>query len=197
MNTFIQIVFLVISTIILGAALMAVSARNLIHAALWLISSFFGVGALYLLMQAEFAAIIQVLVYVGAIAILILFAIMLTPDVSGEGETPIFRNPAIALVISAGLFGLVLVPMVWQSEFLLGDQSRPIVSATEIGISFMREYLLPFELASVLLLIALVGAIVIGLDDGSRRRVLTLAEEWRLRRHAAEPSKSTEEAQSE
>ncbi len=73
-----MIIFLLLSALILGSALAVVMVKNLIHSALWLIASFFGVGALYLLMEAEFIAVVQVLVYVGAISILILFAIMLT-----------------------------------------------------------------------------------------------------------------------
>jgi NADH-quinone oxidoreductase subunit J len=175
----------VIAAMILVAALMTVTARNLVHAALWLVTAFFSIGALYMLMQAEFVAIVQVFVYVGAIAVLILFAIMLTPDVSGESAAPIFRQRWIALVIAAALFGALLVPALYiqfQSALPPVSADAPIASSTEIGTSFVREYVLPFELASVLLLAAMIGAIVIGLDEAARRRILTLAEELRLRR---------------
>jgi NADH-quinone oxidoreductase subunit J len=184
-NTVIQVVFFIISTIILGGALLTVTARNLVHAALWLIAAFFGIGALYLLMQAEFAAVVQVLIYVGAIAVLVLFAIMLTPDLAGESDMPIFRHRWMALVVAAALFGILIVPTVWNHQWsiytpLEGATVR-VATAREVGTAFMREYVLPFELASVLLLAALIGAIVIGIDDGTRQRILTLAEEFRLR----------------
>jgi NADH:ubiquinone oxidoreductase subunit 6 (subunit J) len=113
---------------------------------------------------------------------------MLTPDVAGEGEQPIFRARWQALVVAAALFGVLLVPVIfthtWAVFEQLGAQPLQLAGPRELGIALMREYLLPFELASVLLLAALVGAIVIGLDAGVGRRVLTLAEELRARRAA-------------
>jgi NADH-quinone oxidoreductase subunit J len=186
MNLLIMIIFLLLSALILGSALAVVMVKNLIHSALWLIASFFGVGALYLLMEAEFIAVVQVLVYVGAISILILFAIMLTRHVTGEGIRQLYRRWWVALLVAAALFGLLIVPTVtnynWQVAEPQADQPVSIAAAVEIGKAFMGEYLLPFELASVLLLVALIGAIVIAFEERSRRRkVLTLAEEVALR----------------
>jgi NADH-quinone oxidoreductase subunit J len=186
MNILIMVIFLILSAFILGAALAVVTVKNLIHSALWLIASFFGVGALYLLMEAEFVAVVQVLVYVGAISILILFAIMLTRHVTGEGVRQLYQRWWVALLVSAGIFGLLIVPTVynfnWEATAPQADQPVAISSAVELGTAFMREYLLPFELASVLLLVALIGAIVIAFEERSRRRkVLTLAEEFALR----------------
>jgi NADH-quinone oxidoreductase subunit J len=184
--TVVQVVFFIIATLIISAALLTVTARNLVHASLWLIAAFFGIGALYMLMQAEFAAVIQVLIYVGAIAVLILFAIMLTPDLAGETDTPIFQRRWLALVVAAALFGLLIVPTVWLHPWSiytpLEGGITQIAGTREVGKAFLSEYLLPFELASVLLLAALIGAIVIGIDEGTRQRVLTLAEEFRLRK---------------
>jgi NADH-quinone oxidoreductase subunit J len=188
-NTVVQVVFLIISALILTAGVCTVIARNLMHAALWLIAGLFGVGALYLLMEAEFAAVVQVMIYVGAVSILILFAIMLTPDLAGESDIPVFQKRWLALVVAAGVFGLLIVPTVfnhrWNIHETIAGAVTPIASTRELGISFMNEYLLPFELASVLLLAALIGAIVVGFDTGTRRRVLTLAEEFRLRKQSA------------
>jgi NADH-quinone oxidoreductase subunit J len=190
MNLLIMIIFLLLSALILGSALAVVMVKNLIHSALWLIASFFGVGALYLLMEAEFIAVVQVLVYVGAISILILFAIMLTRHVTGEGIRQLYRRWWVALLVAAALFGLLIVPTVtnynWQVAEPQADQPVSIAAAVEIGKAFMGEYLLPFELASVLLLVALIGAIVIAFEERSRRRrVLTLAEEVALRQQQA------------
>lgn len=185
MDTFIQIVFFIIAALILGAALMTVTARNLIHAALWLISCFLSVGALYLLMEAEFAAIAQVLAYVGAIAVLILFAIMVTPNID-LAEQAIFKNRWVAMLVAAALFGLLIVPTMLAHGWSPQPATATVANAQVLGAALMREYLLPFELASVLLLVALIGAIVIGMDVGLHRRVLTLADEVRLRREASE-----------
>src|SRR3954463_9398027 len=114
MNVLILIIFVLISALILGAALAVVAVKNLIHSALWLITSFFGVGALYLLMEAEFIAVVQVLVYVGAISILILFAIMLTRHVTGEGVRQLYQRWWVALIVAAALFSVLIVPTVWN-----------------------------------------------------------------------------------
>jgi NADH-quinone oxidoreductase subunit J len=206
MNILIMIIFLILSAFILGAAIAVVTVRNIIHSALWLIASFFGVGALYLLMEAEFVAVVQVLVYVGAISILILFAIMLTRHVTGEGVRQLYKRWWVALLVAGGLFGLLIVPTVynfnWEDTSVQAQQPTAISSVTELGTAFMREYLLPFELASVLLLVALIGAIVIAFEERSRRRkVLTLAEEFALRQQQAQAATTatapaTPEAQS-
>jgi NADH-quinone oxidoreductase subunit J len=189
MNTLIQVLFLIIGGFILVAAVLAVTVRNIIHAALWLIASFFAVGALYFLMEAEFLGVAQVLVYVGAISILILFAIMLTRDTSNAEEQGLGRRWWTALVAVAALFGLLLAPTVLTAEWATVPPPQPgqpaaIATAREIGTAFMREYLLPFEVASILLLVALVGAIVIAFEERDGRRVLTLAERVRMRRTA-------------
>lgn len=190
MNILIMVIFVVLAAFTLAAGVMVVTVKNIIHAALWLIASFFSVAALYLLMEAEFIAIVQVLVYVGAISILVLFAIMLTRHVTGEGVRQLYQRWWIALIVAAALFGLLIVPTVFNYQWAVppgGEQATGIASAVEIGKAFMSEYLLPFEVASVLLLVALIGAIVIAFEERSaRRRVLTLAEEVEMRRHRSE-----------
>jgi len=172
-----------------------VTVKNLIHAALWLIATFFGVGALYLLMEAEFIAVVQVLVYVGAISILILFAIMLTRHVTGEGVRQLYKRWWVALIVAAGLFGLLILPTVYNYNWegtAPPAQPQAIAASLQLGTAFMREYLLPFELASVLLLVALIGAIVIAFEERSRRRrVLTLAEEFALSQQQGPPAPTT------
>lgn len=200
MNTVIQIIFVALAALALGAGIMVVTVRNVIHSALWLVASFFAVGALYLLMQAEFVGVVQVLVYVGAISVLILFAIMLTRHVTGEGTRQLYRRWWVALLIAAALFGLLIVPTVLNHSWSTvpppaAGQAPALSGAREIGTSFMREYLLPFEVASVLLIVALIGAIVVALEDrGARRRVLTLAEELALRKKQAARSQPPEGA---
>ena len=193
MNTLIMIIFLVLSAFTLVAGIMVVTVKNIIHSALWLIASFFTVAATYLLMEAEFLAIVQVLIYVGAISILILFAIMLTRHVTGEGIRQLYQRWWVALLVAAALFGLLIAPTVagysWNTVSpTAADQVTTISSSVQIGTAFMREYLLPFEIASVLLLVALIGAIVIAFEERSaRRKVLTLAEEFAARQSRGEP----------
>lgn len=209
MNTLIQIIFVLLSALVLISGLMVVLVKNIIHAALWLIASFAGVAALYFLLEAPFIGVVQVLVYAGAVSILMLFAIMLTRQITGEATRQLFERWWVAAVASVGIFLFVLVPTLlspglpggaaggsWPQRDLVAatavaggetaNQANPapqmVAGSLEIGRSFMREYLLPFEVASILLLVALIGAVVIAYEERSRRRrVLTLAEEVALR----------------
>jgi NADH-quinone oxidoreductase subunit J len=151
--------------ITLGSALLVVTTRNLVHAALWLILALFGVAALFVLLTAPFLAVAQVVIYVGAISILLIFAIMLTRRLAEDTGPQV--NPGwgwAALVSVALLGGLVWLLSNWQGLF-----STP--PALEAGADPLRElgqalvspahYVLPFEVASVLLLAALIGAIMV------------------------------------
>lgn len=200
MNSIIVVIFLALSALVLGAGVMVVTVKNIIHSALWLIASFVGVAALYLLMEAEFLAVVQVLVYAGAVSILVLFAIMLTRHVTGEGTRMLYERWWVMLLVAGVLFAGVFVPTIWAqggawdeaasaAQTVLAPPAEgvpataAVASTVNIGESFMREYLLPFEIASVLLLMALIGAIVIAFEERTRRRrVLTLAEEVALKR---------------
>jgi NADH:ubiquinone oxidoreductase subunit 6 (subunit J) len=112
MNTVIQVIFFLLSALILGSGIMVVVARNIIHAALFLIGSFAGVGALYFLLEAPFIGVIQILVYGGAISVLMLFAIMLTRHSAAEGTRQLFERWWLAAVVAIGLFFLVITPTV-------------------------------------------------------------------------------------
>lgn len=185
-----QVIFFLLAAVILVSALKVVTTSNIVHAALWLISAFFGIGGLYLLLQAEFMAIVQVLVYIGAISVLMLFAIMLTRHVTGEGQQRYTQRWWAALAGSVVLFAVVMVPTVYNHPWEVREpapqeaEAAPALPGTfELGQAFMEEYLLPFEIAAVILLVAMIGAIVIAYEDRARRRrVLTLAEEVALRK---------------
>ncbi len=155
-----QFVFIVLSIITLGAALAVVTRKNLFHSALFLVLSFVGVAGLYVLLDAGFLAAVQILVYVGAISILIIFAIMLTRRLMAEDLVQ--RNAQwgisglVALLFFAVL-GLVLLRVNWP--VVGGDVSAESISL--LGQELMSTYAVPFEVASVLLLVALVGSIII------------------------------------
>jgi NADH-quinone oxidoreductase subunit J len=212
MNYIVVVIFLILSAITLVSGVMVVTVKNIIHSALWLIASFIGVAALYMLMEAEFLAVVQVLVYAGAVSILVLFAIMLTRHVTGEGTRMLYERWWVALLVALVLFGAVIVPTIWQqgaawdaaattaqtgiSSAAEGAAPGTTVASTiNIGESFMREYLLPFEIASLLLLMALVGAIVVAFEERTRRRrVLTLAEEFALKQRGIVEARDAEGA---
>jgi NADH-quinone oxidoreductase subunit J len=201
-NLLIQGIFFVVAALILVAAVMVVSVRNIIHAALWLITAFFGMGMLYLLLEAEFLAVVQVLIYVGAVSVLVLFAIMLTRQIANPGTQQLYERWWVALIVAVLLFAAILVPTLlnyeWSTLATAPGAAEPataeqISGPREIGEAFMREYLIPFQVAAVLLLAALVGAIVIAFEEVERRRkVPTLAERWAQRQQEQQASGESE-----
>jgi NADH:ubiquinone oxidoreductase subunit 6 (subunit J) len=163
--TLLQILFMLTSAVILFSALMVVTAPKMLHAAFWLIATLFGVAVLFVFLQAGFFAVVQVVVYIGAIAILIIFAVMLTRRVMTDTGSPINANWWLA-AITAGLSfaGLFLLLRGWKG-FLsfavpIPDQGDAIAELGQALVS-QNAYVLPFEVASILLLAALIGAIYI------------------------------------
>ena len=159
-----QIIFLLTAAVTLGAAVVVVTARNLVHAALALIATFFGVAILFVLLQAGFLATVQVVLYIGAIAILIIFAIMLTRRVMQDSGPQTNEQWWLGALLALALFAALWV-VLQQVPALQNVTSQTIStdSLKQLGAGFVdpNQYLLPFELASVLLLVALVGSIVI------------------------------------
>jgi NADH-quinone oxidoreductase subunit J len=164
-----QIIFLLIGVLILGSAVMVVTTRNLLHAALWLVVTLFGVAVLYALLQANFLAVVQVVVYIGAIAILFIFAVMLTRRELMEKGAQTRSNwwiPALlALIILTGLVLLVLsVPGVGRGSAAM-PAGLDTIQALGTALVSPDAYVLPFEVASVLMLAALVGAVYVATLD--------------------------------
>jgi NADH-quinone oxidoreductase subunit J len=153
------------------AALRLVTARNVVHAALYLVLALATIGGVYLLLAAEFVAWVQILIYVGAIVILFLFGLMLTRAPIGRAALD-NQQRGVAFLIAAfilgGLVFLVQGAFPWGS----GRQISPVAgsgSTGALGESLFRSYVLPFEAVSFLLLAALIGAIVLSRRDEPRR----------------------------
>jgi len=160
-----QIIFLLFAALVLVSALMVVIVRNLLHAALWLVVSLFGVAVLYAILQANFLAVVQVVVYIGAIAILFIFAVMLTRRElmeKGRQTRSNWRIPALlGLLILTGLVLVILsVPGVDRTAAAL-PVGLDTVQALGTALVSPDGYVLPFEVASVLMLAALVGAVYV------------------------------------
>ena len=158
------LLFYIAGALTIGGALGVVGARNIVYAALALLVSLFGVAGIFLLSFAEFLAIIQVLIYGGAIIIVVLFALMLTrlQEFSGPMENPQWPLAAVSGLV---LFGVIAVAITRSGAAAVTEPSGP--SVQEIGLSLFTQWAIPFEVASVLLLVALVGAIVIARTGGT------------------------------
>lgn len=161
------VLFYVLAALVLGSAIMTITRRNVVHAAVWLISALIGVAGLFLLRGAEFLAGVQIIVYIGGIMVLFLFVIMLVP-VQDEAAQRRFSNQKwLALLAAVSLFGLVAIIAANGVGMLehpgMAEPPGP-GSLTEnsqaVGMVLFSQYLLPFELASILLLVAIIGAIV-------------------------------------
>jgi NADH-quinone oxidoreductase subunit J len=148
------------TAVTLGGGLMAVSARNLIRAALGLIISLVGIAGIYFVLEAEFVAVVQILVYVGAISILILFAVMLTRGLM-KRDLPAQNAQWIAAIFISLLMFAALLYVVISTNWRAVETKVAGDLIPKIGTELMTTYLLPFEAVSLLLLDALVGAIVI------------------------------------
>ncbi len=152
--------FFVMAAITLGGSLMAVSARNLIRAALGLIIALIGIAGIYFVLEAEFVAVVQILIYVGAISILILFAVMLTRGLM-QRDFPAQNSQWIAALFLALLLFAALLYVIVSTNWRAVETKVAGDLIPKIGTELMTTYLLPFEAVSLLLLAALVGAIVI------------------------------------
>jgi len=163
-----KLMFALYAAIVLGGGVMAVAAASLVRALVGLILTLFGVAGMYLLMNAPFIALMQLLIYVGAVVVLIFFAIMLTRGGSG-GEEQGGLTPskaalaALGALVPAALLGYVCVRFV---PLVLVDAPAE-VDITALGKLLMEDYVLAFELISVVLFVAMAGAVLLGFE---RRR---------------------------
>jgi NADH-quinone oxidoreductase subunit J len=164
-ETWQEIVFWIVAAIMTFAALRVVTSRNVVHAALYLVGTLMGAAALYVLLLAEFVAWVQVLVYVGAVVVLMLFGLMLTRAPIGSANLD-NQQRFLAALCAGAVFGVTSWIMV--SAFDGQDVSIANEAGTKtasVGKVIFSSYVLPFEVVSVLLLAALVGAVVIARRD--------------------------------
>ena len=160
-----EIVFWFFAIAMSVAGIRVVTTRNVVHAALYLVVTLLGAAAMFVLLMAEFVAWVQVLVYVGAIVVLMLFGLMLTRAPIGSGSFDNNQRPLAALV-ALMVFGVSAVIMVDAFEGQEIDFTREAgTTSAQVGESIFSAFVLPFEVVSVLLLAALVGAVVIARRD--------------------------------
>jgi NADH-quinone oxidoreductase subunit J len=160
-----QAAFLAVGALILGSALLVVVSRDLVHAALWLIVTLFGVAILYALLDAGFLAVVQVVIYIGAIAILFIFAVMLTRKEIRDRGPQLNRGWWLSVVLSGLVFGgLYWMLQGWDGfSKLAGNIPASFDAVGSLGNALVSPdaFVLPFEVASVLLLAALIGAVYV------------------------------------
>ena len=152
-------VFWVFAVVTVGSAAVVVLSRTLIYSAFALLFTFFGVAGLYVLLGADFLAATQLLIYVGGILVLLLFGVMLTHKIYDLDLRTETTQLASGLIVAAGLF-VILTATGLRTQWMSVPRT-PAPTTAEIGRLFLGQYLLPFEAASVLLLVALVGAATI------------------------------------
>ncbi|MGW1611984.1 NADH-quinone oxidoreductase subunit J family protein [Streptomyces sp. NPDC002285] len=160
--TGVEIVFLLVGLVTFGAALVTVTTRQLVHAALWLVVTLGGLAVEYLLLTAEFIAWVQVLIYVGSVVVLLLFGLMLTRAPIGRSPDADSGNRWAALTVAVASAATLIWVVVDAFRTTWINLDGPAAGSTKAtGESLFQNWVLPFEALSVLLLAALVGAIVL------------------------------------
>ncbi|MEK7693636.1 MAG: NADH-quinone oxidoreductase subunit J [Chloroflexota bacterium] len=161
-DTGIVVAFWVLAITTIGCALMVAAVRELIQAVLFLALAFVGVAGIYIVLSADFVAVVQVLIYAGAIAVLMTFAVMLTPSADRKNSETAFQGPAAIL---AGLVLAVIVFVIFDTDWQISNRAAFPATAASLGEAFLKPYVVPFEVASVLLMTAMIGAIVLTKEE--------------------------------
>jgi NADH-quinone oxidoreductase subunit J len=163
------IVFYALAALILGFGVLVITARNTVHAVLFLVANLVCVAVLYLSLAAEFLAVIQVLVYVGGIVVLYLFVVMLV-NLRGMPEAQIDprRQSRLGFLVAAALLAEITAIVVYSAArpapvaaVAAAAAAAPLGNTEQVGLLLYTKYLIPFEVASMLLLVAMIGAIML------------------------------------
>ncbi|NMH97472.1 NADH-quinone oxidoreductase subunit J [Pseudonocardia acidicola] len=170
-----EIMIVLLGGVVLGAALLVVTSRRMVHAALWFVVAFGALAGCFIVLTAEFVAWVQVLIYVGAVVVLLLFGIMLTRAPIAPSADADSRNRPAALLVAGGT-GAVLVAVVPAAfpgaRLPIGGPGAVVAGSAEaVGTALFAGWVWPFEVLSVLLLAALIGAIVLTRADVGPREV--------------------------
>ena len=160
--------FIIIAIVTLFAAAAAMSLRNLVHCALALVVALAGLAALYLQLGAQFVGFAQILVYVGAVAILIVFAILLTGSSDAPNQAVLAPGWFYGIAVSALVFTALGWAVLNSSALPKPDSSAPAATVKNIGQALMEQYVLPLEVIGLLLTAAMIGAVVIALKEPSK-----------------------------
>lgn len=155
------ILFYTIAAIVLAAALMMIFSKNLIHSVLFMVAAFIGIAFTYIMLEADYLAVVQILVYVGAISVLFVFGVMLTKKDSMDKSNVFNRYRLFGGVVAAALL-LLIGRMILLTSFTASAAEPPTSTITAISALLLNDFTIPFELSGILLLVAMIGAIIIG-----------------------------------
>ena len=167
------LLFLILAAVTVSGAVAAMTLRRLVHCALALTISFAGLATLYLSLDAQFAGLAQLLVYVGAIAILIVFAILLTPSSSEtdlEFRPPISFSSIVGSVLALGVFAILALAIVRSKVGHPTIAAAPQTTMQQIGEMLMGRYILPLEVIGLMLTAALIGAVILAMKENQSPR---------------------------
>ena len=162
--------FYLLSAITIAGGLAAVLLRNLVHCALAVTITFAGLALLFLDLDAQFAGFVQILVYIGAVAILIVFAILLTRGSDVPADGVFSRSWLSGLVIAAGVFAVIGWAVLRSALALPNNVEVPAVTVHDIGEALVGRYVLPLEIVGLLLTAATVGAVIIAMHEKEKEQ---------------------------
>jgi NADH:ubiquinone oxidoreductase subunit 6 (subunit J) len=160
-----NIVFAIIAIVTIAAGVAAMSLRNLVHCALALTVAFVGLAAAYLQLGAQFVGFTQVLVYVGAVAILIVFAILLTRGSEPPQQPVVSSGWLTGIVVTVAVLGVLVYAIAKSSVIGRDTPAQPDVTVHQIGDALMNKFVLPLEVVGLLLTAALIGAVIIAMKE--------------------------------
>ena len=167
----ILLIFCVLSVVTIATAFLTIYSRNPIHSAIYLVICFFSVAGHYLLLNAQFLAIVHVIVYSGAIMILFLFTIMLM-NLNKENEVYKPRVTRLGAIVLFCLMSLILIAIFINSKPIVGEYvttGEDYQSIKVLGKVLLNEYMVPFEFASILLLVAMIGAVLLSKKETNKK----------------------------
>jgi NADH-quinone oxidoreductase subunit J len=162
--------FYLIAAITLAGALAAMMLKHLVHAALAVTVAFGGLALFFLDLDAQFAGFAQILIYIGAVAILIVFAILLTRGSELPKDGVFSRTWFAGLAIAAGIFAVLGWAVLASAKALPSETATPAVTVHDIGVALMGRYVLPLEIVALLLTAATIGAVIVALHEKERTR---------------------------
>jgi len=173
---FATVVFYAAAAVVLAGAIGVLTLKNPVHAALSLLATFLAVAALFVLQHAEFLAAVQILIYAGGVMVLFLFVIMLVNVASLPNEPQYLRRLAPAAMVVGATLAVLVAAGIWSVaaagpvdlDALRSVEGQALGNTEAVGWSLYREYLLPFEVVSVVLLVAMIGAIVMGRKEAPK-----------------------------